>query len=252
MKHPNVPRNAIFLLAVLTILGSSAAQNQVTLQAGGGLGAVFPAGDFGSTTIDYYAGTKYGLSTGFNLHGKIRVGFGGFTLMGEVGYSSLSNSGEALPGQGKVDVSQTIISLKAGPEYHIDLPAAPLEPYVGANLALNIFNGETTFQGVSKVPSGTIDVPSASRFGIGIDGGALFSLGPLMSLDIAVHYNLMNLIGQSWEDADPTKDDNIESYQRLSDDKDPGFISSTDPKHFIGSSRAIHSIGLTASLMFGL
>jgi outer membrane protein W len=145
-----------FFLAFLTMLAVSMAQSQVTLQAGGGLGVAFPAGDFGGSTMDYYSGTKYGLSTGFNLHGKIRAGLTGITFMGELGYSSLTNKGNAEPpAQGNVELSQKIVSITVGPEYHFKLPAAPLEPYVGANLALNMISGETTFQGVSKVSSAT-------------------------------------------------------------------------------------------------
>ncbi len=251
MKNQTPFRIKLFIF-VLTMFGVCVAQSQITLQAGGGLGVAFPAGDFGGSTMDYYSGTKYGLSTGFNLHGKIRAGLTGITLMGEVGYSSLTNKGNAEPpAQGNVEVSQKIVSVKVGPEYHFKLPAAPLEPYVGANLALNLISGETTFQGVSKVSSATYSVKSASRFGIGLNGGTIFSLGPLVSLDIALQYNIMNLFGKGYEDVNPSQNQRIDAYLALNDNPDPAFAPNDD-KHFISSSRTIHSFMLTASLIFGL
>lgn len=239
-----------FFVIIILSLASTAAYSQVTLQAGGGLGAVIPAGDFGGTTIEYYSGTKFGLSTGYSLHGKGRVGIGPVVFMGELGYASLSNSGESEPGQGKVNVSQKIISFKVGPEYHIDIPVSPLTVYFGANLGLNIFDGETEFRGVSQVPSGTYSVNTGTRVGVGFNAGLLFSLGPLTSLDVSVQYNLMNLMGKKWEDVD-VQDRRLDSYLSLNDDKDPLFAPNNSD-HFIQSSREIHTVGITASLMFGL
>jgi len=239
-----------FTLLILLFLGSRASNGQVTLQAGVGLGAVIPSGDFGGTTIDYYKGTKYGLSTGYTVHGKGRAGVGPLTLMGEIAFASLSNSGDAEPGQGKIDVSQNIISLKVGPEYHIDIPVSPLEIYVGANLGLNIFDGETKFQGTSRVPTGTYSVQTGTRVGVGFNAGAILSLGPLTTLDVSVQYNLMNLVGRKWEDVD-VQERRLDSYLSLNDNKDPLFAPNNQD-HFIQSSRAIHTIGITASLMFGL
>ena len=71
-----------------------------------------------------------------------------------------------------------------------------------------------------------------------------------MSLDVGVSYNMMNLIGRSWEDADPTKDQRLDSYTTLNDDKDPVPLNANE--HFIGSARSIQSVQVTASILFGL
>lgn len=239
-----------FILLIAAFFVSSASNGQVTLQAGVGLGAVIPSGDFGGSTSNYYSGTEYGLSTGYTVHGRGRVGVGPLTLMGEIAFASLSNSGDAEPGQGKIDVSQNIISLKAGPEYHIDIPVSPLELYLGANLALNIFDGETKFQGTSRVPTGTYSVQTGTRMGVGFNAGAILSLGPLTALDVSVQYNLMNLVGKKWEDVN-VQERRLDSYLSLNDDKDPLFAPNNQD-HFIQSSREIHAVGITASLMFGL
>ena len=90
----------------------------VSVQIGGGIGYIFPAGDLGGTTMDYYSGSKYGLSNGLNLQGKVRFAIAGLNLAGEIDYSSLSNSGNSEPGQGNIDISQKILSIKLGPTVH--------------------------------------------------------------------------------------------------------------------------------------
>ncbi len=186
---------AVLLLAVIPVAVSA----QITAQVGGGVGAVFPSGDYAGTPTEYYSGTKYGLSTGFNIHGKARVGLFGFILAAELGYSSLSNSGDA-PGGGTVELSHSIITIAAGPEFQFSLPALPITPYVGANIQVNRFGGETVFKGISSVSSGTFPVEGALRVGLGFNGGAILSLGPGMKLDLGASYAMMNMFGKAWTD----------------------------------------------------
>lgn len=242
---------SIVVVVTLLLLFTLSMNAQITLQAGGGLGARVPSGDLGGSTIDFYGGTKYGLSTGYNLHAKARVGLLSFILAGEIGYGTTSNSGEALVGQGKVDVSQSIFSLKAGPEFHLGLPFIPITPYVGANVALNNISGEFTIQGVTKVPSGTYSVKSVSRVGVGVSAGTLVDIGPMMTLDINLEYTVLNFSGKMWEDVNPTKEQKLDSYLALNDDKDP-LYKAGDDIHFIKDARSMNSILFTVSILFGL
>jgi opacity protein-like surface antigen len=155
-------------------------------------------------------------------------------------------------GQGEVSVSQSIISLKLGPEYMINIPAVPLKPYLGANLALNTISGETTFGGVAAVPSGTHELQSASRFGVGCSGGVVYKMSPLISFDLSVSYNLMNLFGKKFDVVDMTNPKRIDSYTRLNDDKDVIPVDGSDPDHIIGGSRSITSLQAGLSVMFGI
>jgi len=150
-----------------------------------------------------------------------------------------------------VDISQKILSLKVGPEFHLSFPALPVTPYIGANLALNSFSGETTFQGVSKVPSATYSVKGATRFGVGFSAGTEVSIGPLLSLDFNISYNLMNVSGKEWNDVNPGINQRIDSYLSLNDERDPQY-SAGDDKHFISKARSIHLVLFTASILFGL
>jgi len=242
----------IILIAYFVLLAFPLSlKGQITLQVGGGLGIVRPGGDYGGSTIEYYRGTKYGFSDGVNLHGKLRLGLIGFTLVAEVDYSILSNDGYSEPGQGSVEISQKVVSLKAGPEFQLKLPAFPITPYAGANVAVNTFNGETTFQGVSKVPSATYSVQSASRVGFGIGAGLIVRLNPSLSLDVGLQYNLMNPMGRTWVDVNPLQDQRLDSYLALNDEKDPAFLPGND-KHFISSARSIRCTLVTVTLLFGL
>lgn len=236
----------VFLSAILV----SRADSQVTLQVGAGAGVRLPMGDFGGETTDYYAGSKYGLSTGYNLQAKARVGLVGFTVVGAIEYGHLSNSGNGEAGRGQVEVAQSIFTIKAGPEFTIPLPAVPLTPYVGANIAWNSMSGKTTFQGLSRVPSGTFDVAAASRLGFGINAGVIFKLGPFMNLDIGAEYAFLNPLSKEWKVTDRS-DLRVDSYKSLNDDKDPLYAAgNTD--HFVAGSRSISTFQVMATLMLGI
>lgn len=236
----------VFAVAFLT----TGANSQVTLQVGAGAGVLLPMGDYKGETTDYYAGTKYGLSTGYNLQAKGRVGLPGFTLVGGITYGHLSNSGNSeVSGQGKVEVSHSILTIKAGPEISIPLPAAPLTPYVGANIAWHSFSGKTTFNGVARVPSGDYDLATASRIGFGINAGVVIKLGPMMNLDLGAEYAFVNPLSKEFTST--TGANRLESYKSLNDDKDPLYaVGNTD--HFIAGSRSISTLQVMATLMFGL
>jgi hypothetical protein len=234
----------------LTLVAATTSVGQITAQVGAGIGAVLPSGDYAGSTAEYYAGSKYGLSTGFNVHGKARLGLFGFIVSAQAGYSSLSNTGDA-PGGGSLEVSHTILSLSVGPEFQFSLPAVPLTPYLGLNVLVNRFSGETVFKGIASVPSKAYPLEGAFRVGAGVSGGVVLSMGPGMKLDVNASYGMLNLVGKAWTDPQPTSDDQTDSYGGLNDDKDP-LIAVGGQNHFISSARSISVIGFSATLMFGL
>ena len=239
------------LTLIFILITVSAAYSQVKLQAGIGGGVAIPSSDQTGNTLDYYSGSQYGFSTGYNIAGKFRVNLLPISITGTVDYSSFSNSGEAEPGKGKVDISQSIISINAGPEYQINIPAAPLTPYIWGNIAYNSISGETKFNGVSEVPSGNYDVKAVSRFGFGLAGGVLINISPFIDLDLGLQYNWVNPIGKEFEDTDPNKDERIDSYLALNDAKDPAF-KQDNKNHFIENDRSINTFNITVTLMVGL
>ncbi|HEX9613868.1 MAG TPA: hypothetical protein VGA55_00085 [Bacteroidota bacterium] len=239
MKHVRLFSTAL----VLVLLVVSAGNAQVSFQIGLGGGYVLPVGDYKGTAAEYYNGTNYGQSGGFGVHAKTRLGLLGFNLTGEIGYSFLSNDGSPEGGNSSLEVSHQILSIKAGPEFRLGLPAVPVTPYLGANVALNMISGSTKFQGTTGVPSSEVDMASASRIGIGATVGVVIS-----SIDIAVHYNLHNLTGSSWEGGD----NRVDTYSSLNDDKDPAYNPLDTSKHVVKEPRSIQSLVLTVSVMFGI
>jgi opacity protein-like surface antigen len=244
--------NFVFLLIVfLSLFIFNNSNAQITLQAGGGASLVIPEGDLSGTTMDYYSGKNYGLGSGFNLHAKVKAGLLGFILFGELDYNSLSNNGYSIPGEGSVDISQKIISLKAGPEFQLNIPASSLTPYLEANLGLNFFSGDVTFQGVANVPDADYVIQSASRIGLGLGGGVIIRLNPLVRLDIGIEYDFMNLLGKSFDDVNPLVNQRLDSYLSLNDDKDPAY-SQVSNIHVIGNSRSINSMQVSATILIGI
>ncbi|HLP15396.1 MAG TPA: outer membrane beta-barrel protein [Bacteroidota bacterium] len=248
-----IPFFGLFIASALcAFLLYTSADAQINLQAGGGIGFVVASGDLSGTTVDFYNGTKYGFSNGYTLFARARGGVEVVNIMLEAAYTSFSSHGDTEAGQGSASLSQKIITFKAGPEYTlVSLPAAPLKPYLGMNVQLNTFKGESTFNGVSRVPSGTYSIASASRIGIGLEGGLLVSVMPGQQLDINISYNFMNAGSKEFNTVDPNQPRRSDSYLSLNDDADPLFRSS-DTIHFISDKRSIHTLMFTVSYLFGL
>jgi hypothetical protein len=243
-------RLSVALVGLLAVTVTPS-RSQLTIQLGGGIGVAIPTSDYGGSTLEYYNGSRYGLNSGLNLNGKAKIGWSGWSIVGEIDYASVHNSGSSEPGQGAVDISQKILSVKAGPEFRIGLPELPVTSYIGGNLALNRFSGETTFQGVSKVPSATYSLQGTTRLGVGFSAGTEVSFSPFLSLDFNISYNVMNAFGNKWDDVNPGTNQRLDSYLSLNDAADPQYAAGDD-KHFISRERNIRSILFTATLLFGL
>ena len=243
----------IFITIVIIsmpVFAQTSLPSPFSLQVGVGIGSVSPKGDFGGSTMEYYSGTNYGQSGGIDYQVKARIGILGLNLVGQMDYASLSNNGNSIQGSGNIDISQKIMSLKLGPEFKLNIPLAPITPYIGANISYNHFSGNVSFQGVTAVPSGENDIKSDSRVGYGISGGVIVSLMGL-TLDVGAQYNILNAFGKKFEITDPTNPKRVDSYLVLNDDKDPLYQSGS-ATHFIGSSRTISTFAITVTAMFGI
>jgi opacity protein-like surface antigen len=243
-------KKSIMLFTAILLFASSNLYSQVSFQIGGGLGYILPVGDYGGTTLDFYNGTKYGMSSGFNYHAKARVGLLGLNLFGIIEYSTVSGEGESEPGQGEVENSHGIFSLKAGPEFNFSVPLSPIGFYLDGFVSVNTFSGTVKFQGVSQVPSGENDLESATRFGVGAGGGVLLDILPVVTLDFGVHFNLYNVFGQEYTSVS-TSHERLDAYTSLNDDKDP-LYEVGDDDHIIGNARAINAWQFTLTAMIGI
>ena len=236
---------------LITLILSASAYSQITLQVGGGLGYVSPTGDYGGSTIDFYKGTKYGMSSGFNYHAKARVGLLGLNLFGIIEYSTVSGDGESEEGQGEVENSHGIFSIKAGPEFNLSIPLSPIGFYLDGFISVNTFSGTVKFQGVSQVPSGEYDLGSATRFGAGVGGGVLLDIIPVVTLDFGIHYNAYNLLGKQYTSVVSTNPKRLDAYTSLNDDKDPAY-GIDDDIYIIENSRSMNAWQFTLTALIGL
>jgi hypothetical protein len=243
-------KKTLILFTALLFLTSPDFYSQVTLQIGGGLGYISPAGDYAGSTVDFYDGTKYGMSSGFNYHAKARVGLLGLNLFGIIEYSTVSGDGESEPGKGEVENSHGIFSIKAGPEFNISPPLFPLGFYLDGFISINTFSGTVKFQGVAEVPSGEYELGNETRFGVGAGGGVLLDILPIVTLDFGVHFNLYNLFGKQYTGTtlNPKR---LDAYTSLNDEKDP--LSGLDGDIFIiENARAINAWQFTLTVMIGI
>jgi opacity protein-like surface antigen len=86
-----------------------------------------------------------------------------------------------------VDTKVGILSIGVGGE--LSLAPGPLNPYLGLDLEFNNF-------GDMKAGDQTIS-SGISRTGIGVGAGIMFKLLPVISVDVSLKYQMMNLIGKS-------------------------------------------------------
>ena len=238
---------SLFVTILLVIL-TSTGYAQISLKIGGGGGYVMPAGDYGGTIQEFYTGTKYGMSNGYNLHLKAKASILTFAAKAEIDYATFSNKEEWEPGK-EEEVSHKILSFRVGPEFRFDIPLSPITPYIDAYVSLNTITGSFQFKSrPDGLPSDKRDMESATRIGVGFGGGAELSLGPMMFLDLGIHYNLVNLLGKEFKATiNPNR---IDSYTSLNDEKDPLYALNND-EHIISDARAINNLQFTLTILFG-
>lgn len=240
------------IFAAVAFIYSSTIFSQVTLQVGAGGGYILPTGDYAGTTEDFYDGTKYGMSGGYNINAKVRVGLLGFDLIGIIDYSSVSGEGQSESDNknSQVENTQNILSFKAGPEFKFEIPLSPVGIYFDGFVSVNTFSGTVSFQGVSGVPTGDYDLATATRVGAGGGGGILLDILPVITLDFGVHYNWYNLTGQQYTSVD-TNPQRMDAYNGLNDDADPLYQDGSSV-HIVGESRSINAWEFTITAMFGI
>jgi opacity protein-like surface antigen len=235
-----------FFVLFLLLIPLNLLYSQVKFSAGPEVGYTGPTGDLSGTTMDYYNGTKYGMTGGINLGAIFKVKLTALNLKFGFNYTSMSNSGNAEPTKGYIDLKNSILIISAGPEYAFNIPGSPVKPYIGVDLLFTSFSSDMTFtDDVRKVPNGTYSMSSATRTGLGIGGGVNFGLSKKYSLDLGLRLNFHNLMGKSFSGGD----NRIYSYTSLNDDKDPLFDGESD-KHPIGNSRSISSIQINLAFLF--
>ena len=252
-------KQVVLLSTIIVILTSSAIFSQITLQVGAGGGYISPTGDYAGSTVDFYNGTKYGMSGGYNLNAKVRVGLLGIDLFGMVEYSSVTGEGQSDPDNknSQIENTQNIFSIKAGPEFKIEFPLSPIGIYFDGFLSVNTFSGTVSFQGVSGVPTDEYDLETSTRVGAGGGGGVLLDFIPVVTLDLGVHFNWYNLFGKqytAYANTNPGANLNtprLNAYTSLNDDADPLYQTGSE-YNIIGEARSINAWEFTLTAMIGI
>lgn len=240
----------ISFILVMVLIPLTFSFSQLKFEGGINLGATVPTGDYSGTMADFYSGTKYGLSTGFNIGGYASLITPIISGRVSLNYTHLKNDGNPPPseGGGTIELTHNIFTIGIGPQYNIPIPSSPVKPFIVAELLIISIGGETKFQGVSSVPSGTYTISSATRLGFGITGGLNYDFGNY-GISIQAKYNLLNLSGKEFKSDDPTK--RISSYTNLNDEKDPLYTTGSNV-HIIGTSRNISTLQLNVGFNFSL
>ena len=240
----------ILLFSVLFI--SNSYSQLISVKLGPMLGLTSPSSDYSGETTDFYNGTKYGLKSGFHFGAMGKVSFGPIGGRLSLGYASLSNNGTANVEQNNstVEVRNNLFMITIGPEFGFTIPFTPVRPYAGIDLLITSISGTVNFQGTTSVPSNEREITSASRTGVGFAIGSEVGFGKTFILDISLRYNLINLLGKSYE-ASTTSNNRIDAYTFVNDDVDSGHATDPD-NHPIGASRNIQTIQINVGLLFGL
>lgn len=251
-KKKEMKLNKILIL-MLFVFVTSPVFSQIGIKLGPVIGLTTPSSDYSGEVKDFYAGTKYGMSSGINFGAMGKVQFGPLNGRVSISYASLSNSGNPDPSQpnSSLEVKNNILMITLGTEFGFGIPFSPVKPYAGIDMLFSTIGGTVNFTtGTPEVPTGERDIKSASRTGLGLAVGSEISFGKTFVLDISLRYNLINLFGKSY-DGVTNSSNRIDAYTSLNDDADPNY-SAGDTKHPIGSSRSISTIQLQLGLLFGL
>lgn len=232
----------LFLLPVL-------AESQIRLVIGPSIGLTSPTIDYSGETSDFYTGTKYGLRSGINFGAIAKVTLGPLNGKLTVSYASFSNSGKGdiTKTNSTLEVKNNIFMITLGTEFGFAIPLSPIRPYAGIDVLFTTISGTFNYQGTSDVASNEHSIESSSKTGLGLNLGSEIKFGASTSLDLSLHYNLINLFGKDFKSGGTNR---IDSYSSLNDAKDPAY-NALDAKHFIGNDRTIATIQIQAGLLFG-
>ena len=239
-----------FLFVALFLMTFSTGWSQLGIELGVNGGATIPTGDYSGTMEHFYAGSKYGLTTGFNIGG-----YGNLTtpiISGRVSlnYSSVSNDGSPGTGfgGGTIELKHNLFTIGIGPQYSIPIPQSPIKPFLIAELLIASISGEVSFQGISSIPSKTYDIPTVTRIGLGLTGGLNYDIGSY-GFDLSLKYCILNLSGKEFTSFSDNA--RVNSYINLNDDKDP--LYGTDPNvHVVSNDRDVSTFQINLGFHFTL
>ena len=147
--------------------------------------------------------TPYFVKNGFNFgaDGKYFVDKKStFGIMLSLNYSMLSSGSIGVTdntyGTGTYKTNMNIFTIGVGAEYDF-APKRPANPFVNVQFTTNIIGGKTTFDATGGlIPSSSLDMSSAVRFGAMFGAGVDVKLSKKIGVIIGGRYAFANLFGK--------------------------------------------------------
>jgi hypothetical protein len=136
---------------------------------------------------------KLGIGKKRNVKVTLGFNFNGFT-------NSVDLNNIYYPGNTVTFIPHVnIITITGGGEYDF-LPKGKINPFIGLDVTLNIWNGSFRFDnsGDTLPEYYPAKMKSETRLGFQFGAGAEYSIGKDMGLVAGVKYNMANLIGKSY------------------------------------------------------
>ncbi len=160
-------------------------------------------GDFPADINSAKNPTPYFIKNGFNIgvDAKYYVDKKStFGIMASFTYSMLGSGdiGVADPvfGTGTFNTKMNIFTFGVGAEYDF-APKRPANPFVNVQITTNLFGGKTTWvQSGGDIPTYSLDLSSAVRFGVRFGAGVDVKLSKKIGVIIGARYAFANLLGK--------------------------------------------------------
>lgn len=185
--------SVLFLIIITNI---NYAQPKLTLHLTGGYSLPLPElrGDIplkaGDNNYQMKNGFNFGADGKFALDKKCY-----FKITASLAYNMFNNSGNMEVVENGVETRKiNIFTAGAGLEYSF-LPKKNINPFIGAELTGNFFNGKHTLEiGDTSITENSLK--PESRFGIQINGGIDIVSSRNFGVVIGIKYNIANLFGK--------------------------------------------------------
>ncbi len=196
-------KKVLSVLVIFLTISSISFGQSIKVGIGGGLSIV--TGPKAFTEKISNDGLGFGAEIMAGLKGKFSFPLLPVKIIADVNYTLLKGSEDinfdysGTPVKASVETETNFLSFGVGAEYSL-LPG-PISPYVNATVNFTTI-GELKYRYKITVNNTTMPTEEekfgdkASRTGIGIGAGVMISILPIVDLDIAAKYNIVNLLGK--------------------------------------------------------
>jgi len=177
---------SLCFIVILTLTDTIHAQS-IKFGVNAGLTDITGPSDYTNSIAE--GGGGFGANFNFGAQARFNLPLVPLTPIIFVDYHMLRASG-SYAGY-SVSTSQNIFSVGAEAEYNV-LPLPLIKPYVSIEVAYNNLGDYKMDINGSSITQGGV-----SRFGGAVGIGSVFTVLPVIDLDVSLKYNIFNLVGKS-------------------------------------------------------